>query len=732
MLKVALNSTDGIDRTINLYMYGVDKILAQHLNNDIWVYKRQGKIRCAYVREPMHVDTETSHNHSDINPKAWIYQWAALFDGYTVGGRKPSQLIDYLRKYIKLYGLGESRKMIVYIHNLSYDICYLMDWLRSNFGNVRMMAIKAHKVLTFECVDVGLVFRCTYLLSNRSLAQWCEYTHSPVNKMINGIDYDLIRYQDTQLDYNDWYYQVNDVWSMHYSYNGMLDMFEDDISSIPLTNTGYIRRDCRREFKKDAANREHFIRNQISADVYRLLRAEFGGGLAHGNRFKIARVIKGDIGYYDYKSDYPSQQQLKYYPAGVFELYYKRGISRQDMTYDELISLCDSKCVLMELEFNNLRIKDGVTLPCLSVDKCDKGRCTPIIYTLDGKNRGNDNGRVLYMDGVTKLALLELDFNWIIKQYETDGIRIDTVYIADRALHPAYVRNVIDKYFEIKENAAGRERDKAKNNLNAAYGMEATDPVRADTTFSFDSHEWKEEKACTPADIQDALDKYYKSRNSFMQYYHGCYVTMHARSDILAMVERIGYKNFIYCDTDSIFFEKTPEAVDAINLYNKEVSALNIKMGLGVNNKDGERSYYGVFEDEKKDITAFKFLHAKCYGYIGKNGLKMTVAGVRQEVRDRNNNIITIVDELKGFNKDMSDIDALDKQFNRDFVFNACGGISATYIYDDARIEYINGHKTELASACILKPVTKTLNDAKWLKEYYENMEVESDVLFDL
>lgn len=259
--------------------------------------------------------------------------------------------------------------------------------------------------------------------------------------------------------------------------------------------------------------------------------------------------------------------------------------------------------------------------------------------------------------------------------------------------------------------------------------MEATDPVRAETSFSFDNHEWKEEKAYNPEDVQNVLDKYYKSRNSFMQYYHGCYVTMHARSDILAMVERIGYKRFIYCDTDSIFFEKTTDAVDAIDLYNKEISALNVKMGLGVNNKDGGRSFYGVFEDENKDITAFKFLHAKCYGYIGKNGLKMTVAGVRQEVRDRNNKLITIVDELKGFNNAMSDIDALDKQFNREFVFNACGGISATYVYDDAHIESINGHLTELASACILKPVTKTLNDAKWLKEYYENMEVDSDVL---
>mgnify|MGYP002522926304 CR=1 FL=1 len=727
-MRVKLNSVDDIERIVQLNIYGEDKTPAQYVCDEsgaVGIYKKQGKERALYITEPMFLDTETSHNHKDGDEaRCWVYQWACLYHGYTVGGRTPSQLIDYLDKYIKLYGLCESRKMVIYIHNASYDLSYLMYFFKEHYGDIKMLNIKAHKVLSFECVNVGLVFRCSYLLSNRSLDQWGEYTGAPVRKVVNGIDYDLIRYQDTPLTYNDWYYQVNDVWAMSYAYSGMLEMFDDDIISIPLTNTGYIRRDVRHEFKKDKDNRERFIRDKIDEAVYTMLRLEFAGGLAHGNRFYIGRTIRGLIGHDDYKSDYPSQQVMKYYPITGFSLYYKRGISQTQITLEDLIDLCNTRCVLMRVRFNNFRIKNGITLPCLSVDKCNKGRLTPLVYTLDGVKRGNDNGRVLCMDGVTELCLLEKDLYWILRQYDTDGIQIDTVYTAMRGKHPKYVLDVINEYFKIKENASGKEREKSKNNLNAGYGMEATDPVRLETEFDFDKMQWIENKAISSEDIQTALDKYYKSRNSFMQYYLGCYVTMWARDSLISLTEAIGYNRFLYCDTDSIFYLKDSHTEQVIKDYNDRVIAYNKANNLGVLNKSGTMSYYGVFEDEGEGIRAFKFLHSKCYAFIDKDDkMHLTVAGVRKSVLDKDGNTITSVDELTKFGKYTYD-EALDR-FTDLFVFEKCGGVSALYIYDEPHIEVIDGHKIETAGGCILRQVTKTLNEIKWLKEYYTEEEAD-------
>lgn len=722
MMDIRLNSIDGIDRHVKLNIFGVDKTPAIHIgdsNGEIGIYKRQGKERALYIREPMFLDTETSHNHKDGDEaRCWIYQWALLFNGFTVGGRRPSELISYIRKYIKLYNLSDTRKMVIYIHNASYDLSYLMQFFKSQYGVVKILAIKAHKILSFECVNVGLVIRCSYLLSNRSLDAWGKYTNAPVRKIVNGIDYDLIRYQDSPLTLEDWTYQVNDVWSMHYAFKGMLDMFDDDIISIPLTNTGYIRRDVRNEFKKDKNNREDFLRDRIDEPVYTMLRSEFAGGLAHGNRHCIAKVIRGQIGHDDFKSDYPSQQQIKYFPITGFSLYYESGVSKTEFTLKELLKLCDTRCVLMKLRFNNFRIKPEVTLPYLSVDKCDKGRLTPLIYTLDGHNRGNDNGRVLYMDGVTELCLLEKDLEWILKQYDTDGIQIVKVYTAIRGKHPPYVLKVINEYFKIKENAEGTEREKSKNNLNAAYGMEATDPVRLDTEFDFETFEWKETKATTREDIQAALDKYYKSRNSFMQYYHGCYVTMWARDALLSLVSSIGYDKYIYCDTDSIFYIKDKDTERILKAYNDRVVTYNKSHGLGVLNKRGTMSYYGVFEDEGEGITTFKFLHSKCYAFIDKDGeMHLTVAGVKKSILNKDGKTITSIDELTEFGKYNYD-EALDR-FSDLFEFEKCGGVSALYIYDEPHMEDIDGHMTETAGGCILRNVTKTLHDAKWLKEYY-------------
>lgn len=725
-MDIRLNSIDGIERQVKLNIVGIDRtpaIYAIDSNGEIGIYKKQGKERCLYIKEPMFLDTETSHNHKDgEEARCWIYQWASLYRGHTVGGRTPTELLDYLDKYIRIYGLCEKRKLIVYIHNASYDLSYLMMFFKERYGDIKMLNIRARKILSFECIKVGLVIRCSYLLSNRSLDSWGDYTSAPVRKVVNGIDYDVIRYQDTDLTYNDWYYQVNDVWSMKYAYDGMLEMFDDDITSIPLTNTGYIRRDARNASKKDKSTREEFLRDRIDVAQYKLFRSEFAGGLAHGNRFKIARTIRGNIGHDDFKSDYPSRQELDYFPITGFSLYYKQGLSQTQITLSDLKELCETRCVAMRLRFNNLRIREGITLPYISVDKCRQGRLTDLRFTLDGLNVGNDNGRVLYMDGVTELCVLELDLKWILKQYETDGIQIVEVYTAMRGRHPAFIREVINKYFKIKESALGIQREKSKNNLNAAYGMEATDPIRVETSFDFELFEWEETKSLKDEDIEKALDDYYKSRNNFMQYYHGCYVTAHARYELMTLVEAIGYNKFIYCDTDSIFYIKDEETERIIANYNKKIIERNKQLGLGVVNKSGGISYYGTFEDEEEGIRAFKFLHSKCYAFIDKdNKMHLTVAGVRKSVLNKEGKTITSVDELTEFGKYSYD-EALDR-FEDLFVFKECGGVSALYIYAEPHIEYINGHKIETAGGCILRSVTKTLNDAKWLKEYYKEEE---------
>lgn len=706
MIEIELNNKQ--KEKVLLYEYGLDKIFLPPL------YNHDGTIKCVknknsykrieYIEQPLFFDCETSHNHNEENPKAWVYQWCInVFDKY-IGGRKPSQFIHLLHKIIRTYSLNENRKIIIYIHNLSYDINYFMDFLRSDF-DVKMLAIKPHKVLTFTCDFIE--FRCSYLLSNRSLEAWCNYTNSDIKKAVGAIDYNKIIYQDDILEYNDWFYQLNDVASMKNCYINMCKMFDDDISTIPLTNTGYIRRDMRKEARKDKNNRKHFLECKMTPTVYKMLTQEFSGGYTHGNRYKCCQNVTGDIRHFDFKSHYPSSQMLDYYPMTAFNLFSHR------INFSQLKKLCEKYCVLAKITFKNLRLKDNIVIPYISRHKCECGKIGRLTFTNEYGASGDDNGRIINMIGICSLFLNELDMHWIFKQYDYDGIIIEDVYIAQRGELPIYFKTVINNYFKIKETSTDKiQREKSKNNLNAGYGMTATNPIRSEVNFDFETGIWEECRNFEDEHIQKKLDEFYKSRNNIMVYAWGCWCTSHARHKLLTTIEHIGMNNFLYCDTDSVFFLYSDDALKGIRQYNNDIIKINKSKGYGVINKNDEISYYGTFEDEKDNIKVFRFLHSKCYAFIdNENKLHCTIAGVSK------------VDKVTGItsSEELKTIDNL----TQGFTFIHCGGTCSTYITDIPHIEEIDGHITELASACIIKPIEKHLNSLHYLEpnEKYRYLE---------
>ena len=189
------------------------------------------------------LDTETSHNHNEECPECWIYQWSFTFNHSIYYGRRPSDLITLLSKIVKFYNLSINRKILVFVHNLPYDFSYLCLFLRDAFGDpVNILATEPHKpfVITYEC---GLEFRCSYKLSNDSLARWGAKLGIKHPKMTGAIDYDVIRYQETPLTRDDWRYMWTDCIALDECVTKQLYLYSDNISTIPMTSTGYPRRE---------------------------------------------------------------------------------------------------------------------------------------------------------------------------------------------------------------------------------------------------------------------------------------------------------------------------------------------------------------------------------------------------------------------------------------------------------------------------------------------------------
>ena len=686
--------------------------------------RRQGyEVKTLLYERWVSLDTETSWNHDEQNPVGWIYQWAFKFGGQVVIGRKPSELVEALRRLKMALELSKSRKLVVFVHNLSYDIQYLKQWLIGAFGAFKILAVKPHKFITFEVE--GFIFKCSFKLSNKSLATWAgdlgtEHAKLKEDKAF----YDEIHYQDEPLSRENWRYQILDAVVLDEAIEKQLVAYGDNILTVPLTSTGYVRREARRNYKKERKNRKAFVTTQLSKETYLACKEEFAGGLTHGNRFLCGKTVRPEAGEFikhrDFRSHYPTQQRTQKFPVGKFNLW------GEHLTIEEVRELVKDYCVLMKVTFQNVRVKKAVVLPILSVAKCYKGRSERL-------NMVEDNGRVLECKGVFTLYLTELDFHWISKQYEVEFYDIEKTWVAVKGYMPDYMKVTVDEFFlgktkwkmELaKEKAKGEKADKerviylslelmkSKNGLNGIYGMSATDIVRVNYEMD-DAGEWKQEAP----DAGEALKKYYGSENSFNRYQFGIYTTSHARNELLFYAEIIESNGgtVLYVDTDSIFYVSNERIEKAIEEENERRKARALSIGAFVE-YEGKTVTYDSFDDEMEEITAFRFLHAKCYAYTYKEGsaekMKCVIAGV-PEYEDATH-AFSREEELGG-------IDDLDEGK----TFERCGGTRAIYVETPCGEMEINGHKTEVGASCIILPTTKTLHNQITIYEQFIQWEVE-------
>ena len=276
---------------------------------------------------------------------------------------------------------------------------------------------------------------------------------------------------------------------------------------------------------------------------------------------------------------------------------------------------------------------------------------------------------------------------------------------------PDWLKAEIMKYFNNKctlKNSEPTLYAKSKNLLNGIYGMTATSIIRPQYKLDHDSgvisHFIAED---IDAQDQKDLDAYYRSHNSFMPYQYSLFTTAWARDALMTMIEACGYDNFLYCDTDSVFYIETPENRERMAQYERECIDKAIKGGAYV----GE-NYLGAPTDEP-ELRAFRGLHSKCYAMeelnkkSGKYELQVVIAGIpKRAVRWIDGEPIT-----KTNSQELADIDNL----HDGFIFEHCGGTRC--VYNDERaplILDINGHETELATSAVIENIQKEISNTMW------------------
>ena len=697
-----------------------------------------------YCLEPMFLDIETSNNHAEKpeDLRTWISSIQVLFMNKYHLFRYPEEFIQFLAAVRHKYGLepGDMKKrLIIYVHNLSYDISYLypyINMLPDDGDDFQGIIEDTNKFLTY--VRGCFEFRCSYRLSGMSLEKWSKEMNVEHVKKVGLYDYDKVIFPDQELTEDEKTYDRFDVLAMQESLAKQMSYYSDDLTTIPLTKTGYIRRTLRRSCRNDKYYRKHYFwDNRLNARCYEYCLKSFAGGYTHNNRYWRDVLIKAgevyeyipDSGIYikvdsikhrDFKSHYPTQQTCSdRFPIGRPQHIYDQSLGYA-LTIPDILEDKDFT-YFCRIRFKKAKLRDmRISMPFMQSSKC---------YQASIDKELKDNGRILFIEGDFIMYLDSITLSILQDQYEME-YEIEDAYRMKNGRLPDCLINVVDKYFKGKSDkkalvhelteAFGKLDPKTieaefdlmqeKAGLNSIYGCTVQQPLK--TMLQVDAEmEFSPKKMFISEDeVEAGLEDYYRGKNNFLAYQFGCVVTSLARYELYLLISKvIGYERCLYSDTDSIFYISDEATEKRIEAFNKE----RRKQAHFVDLNNGKREYYDEFTLEP-DCLAFKGLHSKCYGVVTKKGLEITIAGVPARTLtglDENGEPIyyTREDELAGEEKDP--IKALD-HLTDNFTFKVNTGICALYIgaegYNTPRVPQvlnIDGHEIHTAGGCVLKPL---------------------------
>lgn len=578
------------------------------------VKKKDFKRGCYNHPASFDIETTSFYSHDDKHEKTaimYIWQYAIKIDDnyYCVYGRSWQTFFALMLRLKFMLGLDDKHKMIIYVHNLSYEF----QFIRKLFTWDKVFALESRKVC-YAIAD-AVEFRCSYLLSGYSLDNLAKVYDLETKKL--KMDYSTIRTPLTALTRDEIDYCLNDV-KVVCDYITLKIQQYNDVGSIPLTQTGEVRKEARKKvLHPNKPNKRgstgYYIQERLRLNDTReflTLRQAFQGGFTHANAFEVGETIQ-DVSSFDFTSSYPYVMISEMFPMSKGK--YFNNVSRE--TYEK------TNQHFLTVAFIHLHnVKQYRYCDC------------PISLSRVIKPRGaiDNNGRIVTLDdGYMVLTNIDLD---IYKQFYTFGYDVIYMYRYRKAYLPKEYVSLVMEYYNKKttlKGIPGKEIEymHSKQKLNSLYGMMVTNPMRDEIILNAEG-EW----ITKPADVNAFVDDYNKLKNRFTFYPWGVFVTAYARRNLFTGIKEFD-RDYIYSDTDSIKVRNKDKHMDYIESYNRmtqyKIMLMCKTLGLeyripktvkGVPKPIGVWDYEGTY-------TEFKTLGAKRY-LSNDNGIHATVAGV--------------------------------------------------------------------------------------------------------
>ena len=568
-------------------------------------------------------DKPTREDHNE--KRSVMYIWQLAINGRVITGRTWSDFLFAIEQIEQILQTDRYNRCIIYVHNLAFEFQYI----RKFFEWHKVFAIDKRKPI-YAITESGIEFRCSYILTNYSLAKLGEQLNKyKVSKLVGDLDYKMVRHSETPLTEQELGYCINDVLVVSAYIQEQIEK-EKYIYKIPLTCTGYCRRYVRRNclygdnYKtwKHQCAKYRSIMNSLTisgVEEYRQLKRGFQGGFTHAGSYWAGYTID-NVDSIDFTSSYPYVLLSEQFPMSSGEVV---TIHSQD----ELENYLKKYCCLFDVKFYGLKARFKYE-NYLSIYKC---------YQKTGVVE--NNGRV-YSGDIIATTVTEQDFEIIRKTYSFKKCDIANFRIYEKGYLPIEVIKSIIKLYQDKTTLKGvkgkeQEYQVSKGLLNSVYGMMVTDIIRDEIIYS---DTWEIE----PADPEKQIEKYNNSRRRFLFYPWGVWCTAYARRNLWTGIVNFG-EDYCYSDTDSIKcvnIEKHREYIDAYNkMCDRKLRHMCEHYGLDYEKEllpktiKGETKPLGIWDHETKGniYKKFKTLGAKRYMVYQGEDLSLTVSGVNKK-----------------------------------------------------------------------------------------------------
>ena len=565
-------------------------------------------------------DIETSSIIDDGVKVALSYVWAfGLGDGNEIYyGRTWEEFKELIETLVNHFQLFDERRLIIYVHNLGYEF----QFMRKHFKWENVFSVDERKPIKALTVD-GIEFKDSYILSGYSLEHTARnLVNHDVKKLVGDLDYSLTRHSESEITEQEFGYIRNDIEIILAYINEQIEQY-GNITKIPLTNTGRVRKYVRNNCYYTSTNHKKTNKGkysryrQLMSDLtltkkdYIMLKTAFMGGFTHANARYQGKILENVTGI-DFTSSYPAVMLSEQFPMS-------KGKEVYPESFEEFEQLVQKYCLLFDIRITGVQSKD-VPDNYISQSKC-RNLENPII----------NNGRVYSADNLV-MTITDVDYRILTATYTWETLEVRNVIRYHKGYLPkAIIESVLELYQDKTElkGVVGREIDYmlSKGMLNSTYGMMVTDIIQ--DTILYEDDDWETE----PVDIDEKIQEYNESKNRFLYYPWGVWITAYARKNLWTGILNVG-DDYIYSDTDSIKLLNYEKHVPFIEHYDNDlIQRLHEMMehyDLDKTLLNPLGKMIGVW-DYEGTYSRFKTLGAKRYLIEEDGELEITVAGLSKQ-----------------------------------------------------------------------------------------------------